>query len=396
MKKYDALFKEGQAHLESLRQLPARKDQRFSEFLAEKGISRRSFMKWSAGITALLALPLEFTPMVAEAAELADRVPLIWLSLAECTGCSESLLRSSNPGVGALIFDYVSLEYSDVLMAASGQQAEENLENAIKNYKGKYLLAVEGGVPTANNGMFLTIGSKARTGLEIVKEAAANAGAVLCAGTCASFGGIQAAAPNPTGAKGVGAVITQPVINLGGCPASANNIVGTLMYYIMFGRKPPLDMFNRPKWAYKARVHDNCERRGHFDAGEFVEQFGDDNAKNGYCLYKLGCKGPYTYNNCPSERFNQHTSWPVMAGHGCIGCSEPDFWDTMSDFEKPLGVKLLHGLDLDADNIGLGVLGLTALGIGAHAVTSLFMGRDKSAHKDDQNEDKSKSESENK
>jgi quinone-reactive Ni/Fe-hydrogenase small subunit len=349
-------------------------------------------MKWSAGITALLALPLEFTPMVAQAAELSDRVPLIWLSLAECTGCSESLLRSSNPGVATLIFDYVSLDYSDVLMAASGVQAEECLDNTIKNYKGKYLLAVEGAVPTAMDGKFLTIGSKAETGVSLIKRVAADAAAVVCAGTCSSFGGVQAAAPNPTGAKGVSSVISQPVINLGGCPASSNNIMGTLMYYIMFGRKPPLDMFNRPKWAYKARVHDNCERRGHFDAGEFVQEFGDEGAKNGYCLYKLGCKGPYTYNNCPSERFNQHTSWPVMAGHGCIGCSEPDFWDTMSDFEKPLGVKLLHGLDLDADNIGVGVLGLTVLGIGAHAVTSIFMGRDKSA----EHHDKEKSDSENK
>ncbi len=392
MKKYEALFKEGQAHLDRLRQMPARNEKPLSEVLADNGISRRSFMKWSAGITALLALPLEFTPMVAQAAELSDRVPLIWLSLAECTGCSESLLRSSNPGVATLIFDYVSLDYSDVLMAASGVQAEGCLDNTIKNYKGKSLLGVEGAVPTAMDGKFLTIGSKAETGMSLIKRVAADAAAIVCAGTCSSFGGVQAAAPNPTGAKGVSSVISQPVINLGGCPASSNNIMGTLMYYIMFGRKPPLDMFDRPKWAYKARVHDNCERRGHFDAGEFVQEFGDEAAKNGYCLYKLGCKGPYTYNNCPSERFNQHTSWPVMAGHGCIGCSEPDFWDTMSDFEKPLGVKLLHGLDLDADNIGVGVLGLTVLGIGAHAITSIFMGRDKSA----EHHDKEKSDSENK
>ncbi|BDM64089.1 quinone-reactive Ni/Fe-hydrogenase small chain [Shewanella sp. NFH-SH190041] len=374
MDTHAALYELGKKRLESLRQLPARQSVSLREKLEQSGITRRDFMKWSAAMTAMLALPLPFSNLVAEAAELADRVPLIWLNLAECTGCSESLLRATTPDVSTLIFDYVSLEYQEVLMAAAGMQAEQNLEHAMKQYHGRYLLAVEGAVPTANNGSFLTIGPHAKTGMQLIKEAAAGAAAIISVGTCSSFGGVQAAAPNPTGAKGVQAVIDQPVINLGGCPPSETNITGTLMYYIMFGKLPALDMFNRPKWAYGARVHDNCERRGHFDAGEFVEVFGDQAAKDGYCLYKVGCKGPYTYNNCPTERFNSHTSWPVLAGHGCIGCSEPDFWDTMADFEKPLGRQLLHGLDATADTVGAVILGVTAVGIGAHAIGSIFAG----------------------
>ncbi|KFZ38478.1 hydrogenase [Shewanella mangrovi] len=372
METHAALFEQGRKRLEALRQMPPRQQESLKDKLLEHGISRRDFMKWSASVTALLALPLPFSNLVAEAAELADRVPLVWLHMAECTGCSESLTRADTPDLDTLIFDHISLEYHETLMAAAGWQAEENLEHAMENYRGNYLLAVEGAVPTKNGGTFLKVGAKGKTGLELVKEAAEGAAAIISVGTCSSFGGVQAAAPNPTGAKGVHEVIDRTVINLGGCPPSEKNIVGTLMYFVMFGRLPALDMFNRPKWAYGARVHDNCERRGHFDSGEFVEQFSDDNAKDGYCLYKVGCKGPYTYNNCPTERFNAHVSWPVLAGHGCIGCSEPNFWDDMADFEKPLGRQLLHGIDASADTVGAVIIGAAVVGIGAHAVASLF------------------------
>jgi len=372
MDTHSALYELGTRRLQSLRNLPKRHNHSLADKMAEFGLSRRDFLKWSAGVSSMLSLPLPFSNLVAEAAELADRVPLIWLHMAECTGCSESLVRADTPNLDSLIFDQISLEYHETLMAAAGWQAEENLDQALETYKGNYLLAVEGAVPTANNGAFLTLGCKGRTGLELVRKAAAGAAAIVSVGTCAAFGGVQAAYPNPTGAKGIHQVVDRTVVNLGGCPPSEKNIVGTLMYFIMFGKLPALDIYNRPKWAYGARVHDNCDRRGHFDAGEFVEQFGDDNAKQGFCLYKVGCKGPYTYNNCPTERFNHHTSWPIQSGHGCMGCSEPNFWDEMADFESPLGRQTLHGLDATADTIGSVILGATAVGIGAHAVASLF------------------------
>ena len=165
-----------------------------------------------------------------------------------------------------------------------------------------------------------------------------------------------------------------------GCPPNEKNIVGNVLNFILFGTLPSLDAYNRPKWAYGRRIHDLCERRGHFDAGEFVQTFGDEGAKNGYCLYKVGCKGPYTFNNCSQERFNSHTSWPVQAGHGCIGCSEPDFWDNMGPFEEPLSNRLYKsvfngfGADATADKIGVGILALTGVAIAAHAVISAFKG----------------------
>ncbi len=344
----------------------------------EKGISRRDFLTWAAAMTAMMMLPSSFTPLVAQAAELSDRLPLIWLHMAECTGCSESLLRSDAPTIDSLIFDYISLEYHETIMAASGWQAEENLQNAIEKYKGRYILMVEGAIPSGDESFYLTLGAHGQMGETIAKKASENAAAIFAIGTCSSFGGVQAAYPNPTNAKPLSELTNKTVINVPGCPPSEKNIVGTLLHFILYGTLPALDAYNRPKWAYGVRVHDMCERRGHFDAGEFVENFGDEGAKKGYCLYKMGCKGPYTFNNCSKNKFNQHTSWPIQSGHGCLGCSEPNFWDTMGPFEEPLADKLYHtvfngvGSDATADKVGMGILAATGVGIAAHALISKF------------------------
>ncbi len=373
------LFKKLSKRLEDLEQLPKLNEAKsIPEVLEEKGIERRDFMKWATAITAMLALPGNFTPLVAKAAELSDRLPIIWLHMAECTGCSESLLRTDAPTIDSLIFDYISLEYHETLMASAGWQAEQNLENALKKHKGNYILMVEGGIPAGKNDFYLTIGGHGHTGEHNAKIACEDAKAIFAIGTCSSFGGVQAAIPNPSGTVPLSKVTNKSVINVPGCPPSEKNIVGTLLQYILYGTLPSLDAYNRPKWAYGLRIHDMCERRGRFDAGEFVEQFGDEGAKKGYCLYKVGCKGPYTFNNCAKNKFNQHTSWPVQAGHGCIGCSEPDFWDTMGPFEEPVANKLYNttfgglGADATADKIGIGLLALTGVGIAAHAAISKF------------------------
>ncbi|WP_170019962.1 hydrogenase small subunit [Campylobacter sp. RM16190] len=348
-----------------------------SEALKAKGFTRRDFMKWAGAMTAFMALPASMTPIVAKAAELSDRLPVIWLHMAECTGCSESLLRTDTPTIDSLIFDYISLEYHETIMAASGWQAEENLEHAIEKYKGKYILLVEGGIPMGATEGYLTVGPLGYTGYYHAKHASENAAAIFAIGTCSSFGGVQAAKPNPSNSQALSKATSKPVINVPGCPPSEKNIVGNVLHYILFGTIPSLDVFNRPKWAYGLRIHDLCERRGRFDAGEFVQRFGDEGAKDGYCLYKVGCKGPYTFNNCSRERFNQHTSWPVQAGHGCIGCSEPDFWDTMGPFEEPMGDRLYNtvlglGADNVSDKIGIGVLALAGIGMAAHAAIATF------------------------
>ncbi len=368
------LQKLAQERLSLLEKLPQMRSGGIAKALKDGGFSRRDFMKWAGAMTAFMALPASLAPSVAKAAELADRLPVIWLHMAECTGCSESLLRSDAPTIDSLIFDYISLEYHETVMAASGWQAEDNLHGAIEKYKGQYILMVEGGIPNGANDFYLTIGAHGSTGRENAIKAADSAAAIFAIGTCSSFGGVQAANPNPTGAVGMYKITNKPVINVPGCPPSEKNIVGNVLHYLLFGTLPALDAYNRPKWAYGLRIHDLCERRGRFDAGEFVQEFGDEGAKKGYCLYKVGCKGPYTFNNCSRERFNQHTSWPIQAGHGCIGCSEPNFWDAMGPFEKPLGDRLFDtafgglGADAISDKIGIGVLAITGVAIAAHAV----------------------------
>ena len=377
----EKLYQRLTERLSKLSKLPKMRDdgKSISKLLEENGISRRDFMKWAGAMTAMLSLPASFTPLMAEAAELTDRLPVIWLHMAECTGCSESLLRSDAPTIDSLIFDYISLEYHETLMAAAGWQAEYQLEEAIEKYRGKFILMVEGGIPSGDSSFYLTVGPQGQTGESHAKEAAEAAAAIFAIGTCSSFGGVQAAAPNPTNAQPLHKVTGKPVINVPGCPPSEKNIVGNVLHYILFGTLPALDAYNRPKWAYGMRIHDLCERRGHFDAGEFVQEFGDEGAKKGYCLYKVGCKGPYTFNNCSRERFNQHTSWPVQVGHGCIGCSEPDFWDAMGPFEEPLADRLYDtvygtGADRTSDKIGVALLSATAVGIAAHAALTAIKG----------------------
>ncbi|MBN2964163.1 hydrogenase small subunit [Sulfurospirillum sp. T05] len=377
------MFERVSARLAELSKFPKlREDKSVRSMMDENGVNRRDFMKWAAGMTALLSLPSSFTPLMAQAAELTDRLPVVWLHMAECTGCSESLVRTAEPTIDSLLFDFISLEYHETLMAAAGWQAEHNLEDAIKKYKGRLILMVEGGIPEGQSEFYLTVGPHGTTGAAHCRAAAESAAAIFAIGSCSSFGGVQAAYPNPTNAQPMSKFTNKTVINVPGCPPSEKNIVGQVLHYVLFGALPALDVYNRPKWSYGIRIHDLCERRGRFDAGEFVEQFGDEGAKKGYCLYKVGCKGPYTFNNCSIERFNQHTSWPIQAGHGCIGCSEPDFWDTMGPFEEPLGSRLYQtlygvGADKTADKVGVALLTATAVGIAAHAAIAAVKGSKK-------------------
>lgn len=372
----ERLAQEADQHMEQLsRALPPR-EVSLAAALRSQGVSRREFLKWSAFMAATMGLPPSFDTRVARAAELAVRLPVIWQELQSCTGNSEALVRNANPSIDTIILELLSLEYAEVLMAAAGYQAEEVLEQAIARYRGKYIAVFEGSVPLGEKGHYLTIGPHGQTGAEITKKIAQNALVVINAGTCAAFGGIPMAAPNPTGAMGVQEFLRRegvrvPVINLPGCPVNSINIVGTILEYVLFGRLPQLDAYGRPLWAYGQRIHDKCERRGHFDAGEFVEGWNDlKGLKEGYCLYKVGCKGPFTYNNCGVVRYNQGTSWPIQVGRGCIGCSEPGFWDTMTPFEAPVAKRVYRAPalnDATADRLGSWALGLAGAGIAVHA-----------------------------
>ena len=298
-------------------------------------IGKHEVNSWVSMVTASMQLHPNFEQVVDGAVCALNKVPVIWLELADCSGNSEAFIKSTNPAIEDIIFDYVSLDYHELLMSASGDQSETILEDIVANQKGEYILIVEGAVPMAMDGKYLRIGPKGETGVELLQKCAKDAALVLAVGSCALDGGIVAAEPNPTGAVGVAEALGRDdIINLPGCPTNPTNIVGTLLSYLMFEELPPLDKFNRPLWAYEGRVHDNCERRGHYELGEFVKEWGDIGAKKGYCLYEMGCKGPYTNVNCPTMKFNGGTSWPVQAGHGCMGCVEKGFVDKFANERK--------------------------------------------------------------
>lgn len=283
----------------------------------------REYNRWVSMITASMRLNPEYECLVNTGIEQLNKIPIIWLELSDCSGNSEGFIKTAHPKVDDLILKYISLDYHELLMAASGDQSENALDAIINNDAGKYILMVEGAVPLGLDGKYLRIGPKGETGLELLKRCAKDAAAVMAIGSCALDGGVVAVSPNPTGAVGVAEALGRDdIINLPGCPVNPINIVGTLVHYIMFDELPELDAKNRPKWAYSYRIHDNCERRGHYDLDEFVLEWGDEGAKQGWCLFQMGCKGPYADLNCSMVKFNEGTSWPVQVGHGCFGCGE--------------------------------------------------------------------------
>jgi hydrogenase small subunit len=307
------------------------------ESLRDHGVSRRGFMKFCAALTSLMALPPGMAGAVAAALEQARRPSVIWLSFQECTGCTESLTRSHAPTVEELILSQISLDYHHTLQAAAGEAAEAAREQAMKDNHGHYLLIVDGSLPGPHsNPGYSTIAGVSNYAM--LMEAAEGAAAVIAVGTCAAFGGLPGAAPNPTGAVSVMELIKdRPVVNVSGCPPVPMVITGVLAHFLAFGRLPALDEYHRPLAFFGQSIHDRCYRRPFYDKGLFAETFDDEGARAGWCLYRLGCKGPSTYNACATMRWNSGTSWPIEAGHPCLGCSEPRFWDA-GGFYVPLSV----------------------------------------------------------
>jgi hydrogenase small subunit len=341
----------------------------YYESIIKQGYSRRDFMKFATYIAAYMGLENSMVGQVAKSLETTYRVPVIWEHFQECTCCSESFIRSDHPIVADIILDKISLDYTLTLMAASGHQAEAAKHATMEKYKGEYILCVEGSVPMGADGNYCCIAG--RSAKDLLIEAAEGAKAIIAWGSCATNGCVQAARPNPTNATPIHKIIkNKPIIRVPGCPPIGEVMAGVIVHLVSFGRLPELDRLGRPKAFYAKRVHDSCYRRPYYDAGLFAETFDDQNAKDGYCLYKLGCKGPMTYNACGTIKWNNGVSYPIQSGHGCIGCSEDSFWDNGPFYERMSKVPGLHeeGLADDIGKIGAGVLagGLVAHAIGAN------------------------------
>ncbi len=354
-------------------------DEALGGFLGRRGISRRDFIEFCGQMAAVLGLSSLAVPRIAEAMQALKRPSVIWLQLQECTGCVESVIRTADPTIGDLVLDTISLDFMDTLMAAAGHHAEQALENARKENAGKYVLIVTGSVPTNENGIYTTIAGK--TARTLLEETAKDAAAVIAVGACAHWGSVQAAKPNPTGAVGVSEIIKdKPVLNIAGCPPIADVITATVVHFLTFGRLPETDSDGRPLFAYGNRIHDQCPRRAHYDAGQFVRTFDDNGAREGWCLYEVGCKGPATFSPCPIFMWNSHTDFPIGAGHPCIGCTERNFWDTMTPFYNRLPNVAGVGVEHTADILGAALAVGAAAGVAAHAAaTGLYQIRSRRA-----------------
>ncbi len=342
--------------------------------LSRRGYSRRDFLRFCSIMTGALALPPQYAPRIVRALEQTRRPVLLWREFQDCTGDTESILRSGHPTFTDIVLEILSVNYHETVMAPSGRAAEKSLQDTIAQDKGKYLAVIEGSIPMAADGIYCTIGG--RTGYDLAKELVENAYATIAVGTCATHGGLPAARGGTTGAVGVNQAFPGvKVLNLSGCPMNGANLAATVVHFLTFHELPAADELGRPLFAYGERIHDHCPRRAHFDAGQFVQEWGDEGHRQGWCLYKMGCKGPATEHNCPQIQWNDGTNWPIGVGHGCVGCAQPGFWDTMTPFYRTLPAVGGFGVETTAEQIGVGVVAAVAGLTVAHAAGSAIRQR---------------------
>lgn len=314
----------------------------FYEHLEARGVSRRDFLKFCGSTAALLGLSSSMVPSIAagiEEASASTLAPALWINGGACTGCSESIAQATYPNVADIVLDILSLRHMETVMMASGEYAEHNIEATVESAKGKYIMIFEGSVMTGWEGNALRIGGK--PALEGMKHVAENAAAIVAIGSCAVDGGWVRAYPNPAKATGIGQYlaaegIATPVVNLPGCPVNPEELVAVVVDVLMIGGLEglvgKLDKYGRPKYLYGQTIHENCQRRGHFESGRFVYEFGSAEEAAGYCLYAVGCKGPQTFRRCGVIRWNNQTSWCVESGGPCIGCSSFNWVDENTPF----------------------------------------------------------------
>jgi len=267
-----------------------------------------------------------------------QEIPVVWIQCATCTGCSVAVLNSISPKIKNVLIDeivpgkHINLKFQATIMAGSGESTIEILEDTQKKLSKKYVLVVEGSVPTKDGGFYGAIGErngKPVTMAERVKELGKNAMAIISLGTCAAYGGIPKAEPNPTGIMGIAEFLKKekidtPVVNVPGCPPHPDWFIHTVASVILFGlpSADQVDEVGRPKAFYGKLIHDNCSRRGFYDIGRFAKHPNEPG-----CLYELGCKGPFTYADCPTRHFNNGVNWCIDNGSPCHGCVEPGFPD---------------------------------------------------------------------
>jgi hydrogenase small subunit len=302
-------------------------------------LTRREFLKLCGSSAVGLGISRIYIPEVVQALEkaAAGNPPVIWLQGASDTGCSVSLINTVHPKIADVLLKIISLRYHTTIMAGQGELANQALKDVKKEAAGKFILIIEGSVQPEEDGIYCVIGEakgKPITFASALADLAPKAAAVVAVGACAAFGGIPQAKPNPTGAMSVGEFLKKPVVNIPGCPAHPDWIVGTLVHVLLYGM-PELDAQGRPTLFFGKAIHENCTRYSYFSEGKFASSFGEEG-----CLIQLGCKGPVTNADCPTREWNTRVNWCVGSGGMCIGCCSPDFPDGTSPIYSALPKEL--------------------------------------------------------
>jgi hydrogenase small subunit len=293
--------------------------------------NRREFLRLMGGTAAAFSFAgVMFQGCKKALKKAAENTPVIWLQCQSCSGCSVSLLNTVDPDIPKLITEYISLNFHQTVCGGTGDALMKVLHEAVEKNRKDFVLVVEGSIPTKHY-LYNTLGSRDHHHIgadEWVEKLGRNAKAVIAVGQCATFGGIPAARGNVTGAMGVTNFfklkgIDKPVINVAGCPSHPDWIVGTIAYFILKGKIPKLDEYNRPMMYFGKTVHENCENLKYYRKGIFAKEWGDKG-----CLYNLGCLGMDTGCDIPVRKWNDGTNSCTGSGSGCIGCTEPVYPDT--------------------------------------------------------------------
>ena len=296
-------------------------------------LTRREFLRAQAMAAAALGLSASGLTRLEQVLAAEGAAPVVWLQAQDCTACSVSLLNSVRYAtVDGLLLNTIDLNFHTTVMAAAGDLAVAAAQDTLN--QGGYILVADGAIPTLEGGRYCYLW-EGMTALDGVKAFAAKASWILAVGTCASYGGVCAGTPNPTGAQSVGQVLGNPskLINLPGCPPHPDWMVGTIAYLLGEGVAPALDSYRRPTGYYGERVHEECPLNDrYYEEGIFALYPGATG-----CLRKQGCRGPSTRADCPQRRWNAAdagvgVNWCIGAGGPCYGCTEPTFPDGMSPF----------------------------------------------------------------
>ncbi len=289
-----------------------------------------------------------------------DEVHAFWLAGMSCDGCSIAAVSARNPSVEQLLNASIPglprvVLHHPVLSVTVGEVFMSKYHAAVRGTLGApYVVVYEGSIADEDiagrlGGYWSAMGAKKMPDgssqpiptAHWLRDLAPGAAAVMAIGTCATWGGIPAAAGNVTGSMSVMdylgksylSALGLPVINIPGCSPVGDNFTETVAAVLMFlvgvAPLPEFDELGRPAWMFKSTVHRNCVRGGYYEEGMFAKEYGDRE-----CLVELGCWGPVVQCNIVARGAVGHMGGCMNTGGICIGCTMPGFPDAFAPFYK--------------------------------------------------------------